>query len=142
MVGLETYARIKHLDVMITFKKYLDTNPIPFIFNKKDPRIEWINPNRVFTIYGNYSIMEIKTNNQWKPALVRERAFNSSIHVDSYSRGFGSRTPVMCFLSEEDAKRTEQNNIILNRETSMILKEQNLIRIKDLPKVYQIYTYD
>lgn len=137
------YVKIERLDVMITFKNYSNKGPVPYILSREDPGIEW-NPDKVyFYLYGNYSVMEIKTENEWKTALVKERLFRTSMHIESYLKGFGSKVPVMCFLNREDAKKAEQEHVVLDINTYKILKEQDLIKTKkDLPKIYQIYSYD
>ena len=87
--------------------------------------------------------MEIlSSNGVWTTALIKERVFKCVIHIDPYTRGFGSRTPVMCFLNEEDAKRAEEEYVLIDKGTYRLLNEQGLIRVKDLPRIYQAYVYD
>jgi hypothetical protein len=130
-------------DAMITFKGYPKIGLTPYIFNIEDPKIEWDGPNNTYIhLYGNYSILEIQTEDGWKTALIKERHFKTSLRVASYTHGFGSKTPVMCFLTEEDARKAEKENIFIDKGTYNLLIEQDLIRAKDLPRKYQIYVYD
>ena len=143
---MQLFVETELLDVMITFKRYCKgAEAIPFVFDKEDPRIDWTRQNDTtsFYLYGNYSIMEIRSSDgEWTTALIKERQFKLKIYPTSYIKGFYSTTPVMCFLNEEDAKRAEEEYVLIDRGTYRLLREQGLIRMKNLPKKYQAYVYD
>lgn len=129
---------------MITFKRYhKGVEAIPFVFNREDPRIDWKKGTEYFYLYGNYSIIEIRSSDGgWTTALIVERPFRWIISSASYSRGFGSKTPIMCFLNEEDAMKAKEEYILIDKVTYRLLNEQGLIRRKNLPRIYQAYVYD
>jgi hypothetical protein len=137
---MELFVKTEFLDVMITFKRYCKgAEAIPFVFDKADPRIDWEDSD-YFYIYGNYSIMEIQSpDGGWTTALIRERLFKLSLN---YKKMCSSSTPVMCFLNREDAKMAEKEYVLIDRATYRLLNKQGLIRVKDLPRTFQVYVYD